>query len=70
MKIHLPVRKAILNRRTYEAPAEGRSNKLRLDFNENTSGCSPAVPRISGAHAENRALLRHPPRRIAPHQRR
>ncbi len=43
MKVHLPVRKAILNRRTYEAPAEGRSDKLRLDFNENTSGCSPAV---------------------------
>jgi len=45
MKVHLPVRKAILNRRTYEAPAEGRSDKLRLDFNENTSGCSPAVRR-------------------------
>jgi len=45
MKVHLPVREAILNRRTYEAPAEGRSNKLRLDFNENTSGCSPAVRR-------------------------
>src|SRR5258708_3901374 len=43
MKVHLPGRKAILNRRTYEAPAEGRSDKLRLDFNENTSGCSPAV---------------------------
>jgi len=28
------VREAILNRRTYEAPAEGRSDKLRLDFNE------------------------------------
>jgi len=45
MKVYLPVRQAILNRRTYEAPAEGRSNKLRLDFNENTSGCSPAVRR-------------------------
>jgi histidinol-phosphate aminotransferase len=45
MKVHLPVRKAILNRRTYEAPAEGRSGKLRLDFNENTAGCSPAVRR-------------------------
>jgi histidinol-phosphate aminotransferase len=45
MKAQLPVRKAILNRRTYEAPAEGRSNKLRLDFNENTAGCSPAVRR-------------------------
>jgi len=45
MKVKLPVRKAILNRRTYEAPAEGRSDKLRLDFNENTTGCSPAVRR-------------------------
>jgi histidinol-phosphate aminotransferase len=43
MKIHLPVRGAILKRRTYEAPAEGRSGKIRLDFNENTAGCSPAV---------------------------
>jgi histidinol-phosphate aminotransferase len=45
MKVYLPVREAILNRRTYEAPAEGRSDKLRLDFNENTTGCSPAVRR-------------------------
>jgi histidinol-phosphate aminotransferase len=45
MKPRLPVRGAILNRRTYEAPAEGRSGKLRLDFNENTAGCSPAVRR-------------------------
>ncbi|HEY6946889.1 MAG TPA: histidinol-phosphate transaminase [Candidatus Acidoferrum sp.] len=45
MKVRLPVRQAILDRRTYEAPAEGRSGKLRLDFNENTSGCSPAVRR-------------------------
>jgi histidinol-phosphate aminotransferase len=45
MKVQLPVRPAILNRRTYEAPGEGRSGKVRLDFNENTSGCSPAVRR-------------------------
>jgi histidinol-phosphate aminotransferase len=45
MKVHLPVRQAILNRRTYEAPAEGRSDKVRLDFNENTAGCSTAVRR-------------------------
>jgi histidinol-phosphate aminotransferase len=45
MKVHLPVRETILNRQTYEAPAEGRAGKLRLDFNENTSGCSPAVKR-------------------------
>jgi histidinol-phosphate aminotransferase len=43
MKVHLPVRKAILLRRTYEAPAEGRAGKIRLDFNENTTGCSPAA---------------------------
>ncbi|HEY2119177.1 MAG TPA: histidinol-phosphate transaminase [Candidatus Acidoferrum sp.] len=43
MKIHLPVREAILNRKTYEAPAEGRKGKTRLDFNENTTGCSEAA---------------------------
>lgn len=43
MKVPLPVRQAILERRTYEAPAEGRAGKIRLDFNENTSGCSPAA---------------------------
>ena len=43
MKNHLPVRSAILARRTYEAPAEGRRGKIRLDFNENTTGCSAAV---------------------------
>jgi histidinol-phosphate aminotransferase len=45
MKTRLPVRQAILDRRTYEAPAEGRFDKIRLDFNENTAGCSPAVLR-------------------------
>jgi histidinol-phosphate aminotransferase len=56
MTARLPVRKAILERRTYEAPAEGREGKVRLDFNENTSGCSPAVIR---------ALGRIPPKQIA-----
>ena len=45
MKVQLPVRQAILDRRTYETPAEGREKKLRLDFNENTAGCSPKVIR-------------------------
>lgn len=56
MRVHLPVRKAILNRRTYEAPAEGRADKVRLDFNENTSGCSPAA---------RRALAKLRPKQIA-----
>ena len=29
--------------RAYHPPLEGRGGKLRLDFNENTVGCSPAV---------------------------
>jgi histidinol-phosphate aminotransferase len=45
MRVKLPVRRAILQRRTYEVPAEGRLNKVRLDFNENTAGCSSAVLR-------------------------
>lgn len=45
MKTRLPVREAILKRKTYEAPAEGRAGKIRLDFNENTKGCGPAVLR-------------------------
>jgi len=71
MKVHLPVRKAILNRRTYEAPAEGRSDKLRLDFNENTSGCSPAVRRaLAKLTAKQLAMYpeyQEPTRRIARH---
>jgi histidinol-phosphate aminotransferase len=45
MNVSLPIRKAILQRKTYEAPGEGREGKVRLDFNENTTGCSPAVVR-------------------------
>src|ERR1700726_1728322 len=48
MTAHLPVRKAILERQTYEAPAEGREGKVRLDFNENTAGCSATVIRALG----------------------
>src|SRR5690348_1132906 len=45
MKPQLPTRQAVLDRRTYEPPGEGRDGKLRLDFNENTAGCSPAARR-------------------------
>src|ERR1700722_6857245 len=31
--------------RAYNPPLEGRTDKLRLDFNENPIGCSPAVRR-------------------------
>ena len=45
MKCRLPVRRAILTEKPYEPPSEGRRDKIRLDFNENTAGCSPAVRR-------------------------
>jgi histidinol-phosphate aminotransferase len=45
LKVRLPIRQAILKRKTYEPPASGRNDKIRLDFNENTAGCSPAVRR-------------------------
>lgn len=39
----LTPRKAILDMAPYSPPTSGREGKLRLDFNENTLGCSPRV---------------------------
>jgi len=36
-------RKAVLDMAPYSPPSAGRAGKLRLDFNENTVGCSPRV---------------------------
>lgn len=36
-------RPAVVKMAPYSPPASGREGKLRLDFNENTIGCSPAV---------------------------
>ncbi|MGH9721248.1 MAG: histidinol-phosphate transaminase [Bryobacteraceae bacterium] len=36
-------RPAVLNMAPYSPPTGGRAGKLRLDFNENTVGCSPRV---------------------------
>jgi histidinol-phosphate aminotransferase len=41
----IPVRRAVERMRPYNPPLEGRTDKLRLDFNENPIGCSPAVRR-------------------------
>jgi histidinol-phosphate aminotransferase len=43
MKPPIPVRRAVARMRPYHPPLEGRDGKLRLDFNENTIGCSPLV---------------------------
>jgi histidinol-phosphate aminotransferase len=42
-KPKIAVRRAVLGLAPYNAPEEGRAGKLRLDFNENTVGCSPTV---------------------------
>ncbi|MGH9698052.1 MAG: histidinol-phosphate transaminase [Candidatus Acidiferrales bacterium] len=39
------VRAAVERMRAYHPPLEGRDDKIRLDFNENTTGCSPRVLR-------------------------
>jgi histidinol-phosphate aminotransferase len=39
----LKPRAAVERMAPYSPPTGGRSGKLRLDFNENTVGCSPAV---------------------------
>ena len=71
MKVRLPVRKAILARRTYETPAEGRLGKVRLDFNENTAGCGKAAHRaFARLGAKQLAMYPEyagPTKRIADH---
>ena len=53
----IPIRQAVLRLAPYNAPEEGRGKKLRLDFNENTVGCSPAVLRaLSRMTAEEMAI--------------
>jgi histidinol-phosphate aminotransferase len=69
VKTRLPVRKAILLRRTYEAPAEGRRGKIRLDFNENTYGCSEAarkaLARLSAKEIATYPEYAEPTRKVA-----
>lgn len=56
-RLPIPVRQAVLGLAPYNAPEEGRAAKLRLDFNENTLGCSPAVLRaLSRITAEEMAI--------------
>ena len=45
MKPPVPVRAAVAKMRAYHPPLEGRTKKMRLDFNENPIGCSPKVRR-------------------------
>jgi histidinol-phosphate aminotransferase len=40
------IRRAVERMRPYHPPLEGRIDKLRMDFNENPIGCSPAVRHV------------------------
>jgi histidinol-phosphate aminotransferase len=44
-RLPVRVRRSVERLAPYVGPKEGRAAKLRLDFNENTVGCSPAVLR-------------------------
>lgn len=71
MKMAVPVRRAVERMRAYHPPLEGRTNKLRLDFNENPIGCSPAVRRalakLSSASISSYPEQETVRRRIARH---
>jgi histidinol-phosphate aminotransferase len=53
MKPPVPIRAAVQRMRAYNPPLEGRTKKIRLDFNENPIGCSPkvrkALAKLTGA---------------------
>lgn len=57
MRPALPVRRAVLRMGSYVPPHEGRANKLRLDFNENTAGCSRAVTQALGKLAPKQIAM-------------
>lgn len=71
MKLPVPVRRTVEKMPVYQAPAEGRLRKLRLDFNENTVGCSPAVrravARLSAAELAMYPEYQGPTRALAKH---
>ena len=53
-------RKAIQQMAPYSPPSAGRAGRLRLDFNENTVGCSPAVARFLRDRVTAEALSIYP----------
>jgi histidinol-phosphate aminotransferase len=53
-------RQAVLDMAAYVPPTGGRLGKLRLDFNENTTGCSPRVIEFLRAHLDPERLAVYP----------
>jgi len=53
-------REAVLNMAHYSPPTAGRADKLRLDFNENTVGCSPRIVEFLKQHLDAGGLAVYP----------
>ncbi|MFN2476298.1 MAG: histidinol-phosphate transaminase [Chthoniobacterales bacterium] len=53
-------REAVQRMRPYAPPTGGRADKLRLDFNENTVGCSPKVAEFLRTHVSDGLLSVYP----------
>src|ERR1700722_7183951 len=53
-------REAVVRMAPYSPPAAGRHHAIRLDFNENTVGCSPAVIEFLKTHLTAGALSMYP----------
>jgi histidinol-phosphate aminotransferase len=53
-------REAVLQMAPYHPPTGGRADKLRLDFNENTIGCSPKVIEFLKQRLEENRLAVYP----------
>lgn len=51
---------AVENMRPYSPPSQGRANQMRLDFNENTIGCSPKVIEAISKLVDANAMSMYP----------
>jgi len=60
MTHELRPRNAVAQMKAYSPPQNGRSGKLRLDFNENTVGCSPAVMAAISSAVTGESLSMYP----------
>jgi histidinol-phosphate aminotransferase len=60
MAKRLRPREAILQMAPYSPPSGGRTDKLRLDFNENTIGCSPKVSEFLRQRLDEKRLATYP----------
>jgi histidinol-phosphate aminotransferase len=56
----LKPRDAVVRMAPYSPPASGRAGKLRLDFNENTVGCSPRVLAYLSSHLNRNIFSVYP----------